>query len=370
LSSWILGFEFRVLGKSRLTRAMKNNFGELYAMSNIDYKSIHEDIERLMIETFGLWDENRVGFRWRNYILNHTSRVHSMCVELGKIEGANLTELQFAGTLHDITKLYDGVYLTDENGKRVVDENGFWRNELLMPARNNIVTQIYDENELYGTIHHISGAFVARKILERYGLDREFIDNVCSIIKAHVKPLNLNSEELAKAYEKIEHRIISDADTMDANVGYVAFFRNIHIHAPRAIQSGGFNMENYIDSMGRWIEMKQPFADNLFTESARKIAEERQTRKRLLHKELVEEKENFDLNMKFGMIGVIDYFVSQTEDPDFGDQISYIQDNWIPERQKLLEQDGNLGNHEIAKQSLSRVIDFCKDIYEEAQGKK
>jgi len=338
-------------------------------MSFLDYEKIHNELEKLVEETFELWDENRVGFRWRNYVLNHTRRVTSMCVELGKREEANTIELALAGTLHDITKHYDGVYLTDENGRRFVGEDGFWKNEILMPARSNIVTELYDKNNLYGTIHHISGAFVARKILERYELDQEFIDNVCSIIYAHIKPLHLTSEELDQVYKKIEHRIIYDADTMDANLGFVAFFRNVHIHAPRAIQRGGFDMKNYIDSMGRWIESKQRFADGLFTESAREVAEDRQARKRSLHKELVSEKENFDLNMKFGMIGVIDYFVRQTDDPHFHAQLSYLQNKWMPERRKWLEEDGQIDG-EVAYESLARVGDFCRAIHEEAHGKK
>lgn len=336
-----------------------------------DYQKIYREVEELVIDTFGLWDENRVGFRWRNYIENHTRRVASMCIELGKREGGNWIELGFAGMLHDITKPYDGAYLRGEDGNRKVDENGFWINESLMPARSNIVTELYDKNELYGSIHHISGAFIVRKILERYDdLDSEFIDNVCSIIRAHIKPMNLTPEELDKFYDKVEHQIIYDADTMDANLGYVAFFRNVHIHAPRAIESGGFDMENYIENMGRWINMKQPFADRLFTDSAREIGERRQQRKRRLHRELIKEKDNFELNMNYGMIGVIDYFVKNTEEPDFSEQLSYLQNKWIPERQKWIEENGHKIDREIAQQSLLRVVDFCRDIDEEARGKK
>ncbi len=345
----------------------KNNL--TFQLSNLDYKKIHKEIEDLVMETFSLWYQNRVGFQWRNYLPNHTLRVSAMCIELGRREGGNLTELEFAGTLHDITKPYSGIYLTGEGGKRIIDKNGFWKNEVLMPARNNIVTELYDKYDLYGSIHHISGAFIARKILERYELDQGFIDNVCSIINAHIKPLNHTSGQFNGLYNKIENQIIYDADTMDANLGYVAFFRNVHIHAHRAIQRGGFNMEKYIGSIGQWIERKQSFADGLFTESARKIAEKRQDRKRRLYKELIEEKENFDLNMKYGMLGVIDYFVSQTANPNFSEELSYLQKKWIPERRKWIEEDYSI-NSGLAKQSLSRVINFCKTIFEESQGKK
>ena len=69
------------------------------------------------------------------------------------------------------------------------------------------------------------------------------------------------------------------------------------------------------------------------------------------------------------MLGVIDYFVSQTADPNFSEELSYLQEKWIPERQKCIEEDCSIDS-ELAKQSLSRVINFCKTINEESQGKK
>ena len=337
--------------------------------SHISYKEIHKELEELVMETFGLWDENRVAFRWRHYLPNHTCRVRSMCIELGKREGGNLIELEFAGTLHDITKPYDGVILRDKEGERAVDENGFWKNEVLMPARSNIVTALYDKYGLHGSIHHISGAFIAGKILERYGLDQEFIDDVCLIIKAHVKPLSLTSEQLSSIYTKIENQIIYDADTMDANLGYVAFFRNVHIHAHRAIQRGGFDMEKYIDSMRQWVEWSQSVAATLFTKSGREMAEKRQERKYHLCQELITEKENFALNMKYGMLGVIDYLVAQTTDPNFVEELSHLQNGWIPERRRWIGGGSRTVDCDAVKQSLLRVIDFCKIIKLEYRGK-
>jgi len=338
--------------------------------SHVSYKEIHKELEELVLETFGLWDENRVAFRWRHYLPNHTCRVRSMCIELGKHEGGNLIELEFAGTLHDITKPYDGVILRDKNGERAVDGNGFWGNEVLMPARNNIVTELYDKHNLYGSIHHISGAFIAGKILEKYELDREFIDDVCSIIKAHVKPLNLTSGELDRAYAKVENQIIYDADTIDANLGYVAFFRNVHIHAHRAIQRGTFDMKNYIDSMEKWVEWSRNIAASLFTKSGREMAEKRQERKQHLCKELIAEEENFGLNMKYGMLGVIDYFVSQTTDPNFTEELNHLQNIWIPQRRRWIDKGNCSIDCDAARQSLSWVIGFCRTIKAECHGKE
>jgi len=338
--------------------------------SHVSYKEIHKELEELVLETFGLWDENRVAFRWRHYLPNHTCRVRSMCIELGKCEGGNLIELEFAGTLHDITKPYDGVILRDKNGERAVDGNGFWGNEVLIPARNNIVTELYDKHNLYGSIHHISGAFIAGKILEKYELDREFIDDVCSIIKAHVKPLNLTSGELDRAYAKVENQIIYDADTIDANLGYVAFFRNVHIHAHRAIQRGTFDMKDYIDSMEKWVEWSRNIAASLFTKSGREMAEKRQERKQHLCKELIAEEGNFGLNMKYGMLGVIDYLVSQTADPNFTEELNHLQNIWIPQRRRWIDKGNCSIDCDAARQSLSWVIGFCRTIKAECHGKE
>jgi HD superfamily phosphodiesterase len=333
-------------------------------------QKIYEEIEDLVFETFELWDNDRVGFRWKHYLPNHTKRVHAACLELGKREGASLLELSFASTLHDITKAYDGEIYTDSNGNRILDENGFWKNEVLLPARQNKVTRLYDSNNLYGTMHHLSGAFIARTLLEEYGLEQSFVDNVSAIIAAHVKPRNLPAEEYNRIYSKIESQIIYDADTIDANLGFVAFFRNIHIHAPRYKKNGGFDMGNYINSIEPWINRKQDFADGLFTRTARKIGEERQQRKRYLYQQLVSEQQDPALNSKYGMMGILNYFVEQTDEPDFGKQLGYLQQRWIPERKKLLEHDRSSHNHEMAMKSLEHSVDFCTILSEEALGIK
>ncbi len=335
-----------------------------------DYNKIHAEIAELVLETFKLWEQERVGFRWKRYLPNHTQRVRATCLELGRQLGANLPELSFAATLHDITKPYDGEIFTDKDGNRILDQDGFWKNEVLMPARGNMVTELYDRNKLYGSMHHISGAFIAGKILEAYGLEQGFIDNVCTIIAAHVKPLRLSPAEYDRIYSKVESQIIYDADTMDANLGYVAFFRNIHIHAPRHIQKGGFDMARYISSIEPWINRKQNFADGLFTQQAREMGEERQQRKRQLYQQLIAEQRNPALNMKYGMLGAINYFVGQTAQPDFCKELAYLQQSWIPEREKYLDNGSNTAEQEPAKRSLEHVIDFCNTITEEAEGRK
>jgi len=337
---------------------------------SIDYQNIQTELNELALETFGLWDQERVGFRWKHYLPNHTQRVRAMCLELGKHEGADQLALSFAATLHDITKPYDGEIYADGDGNRILDENGFWKNEVLMPARSNIVTELYDSNNLYGSMHHTSGAFIAGKILDGYGLAQNFIDKVCSIIASHIKPLKLTPEEYNNGYSKVEHKIIYDADTMDANLGYVAFFRNIHIHAPRHLQNGSFNVARYITSIEPWINRKQSFANGMFTGLAREMSEQRQQRKQHLYQQLVTEQDNPEINMKYGMLGVMDYLVSQTSEPNFSKEMIHLQQSWIPERERWIEKNTRGTDSEQAQNSLRRVIDFCETISEEAAGKK
>ena len=336
----------------------------------MDYSATLKELEGLVAQTYNLWEHNRVGFQWRHYTWSHTMRVRAMSMELGKREGGDIAKLEVAGTLHDITKRYDGEISTDANGKRVVDESGFWLNEMLMPSRENIVTQIYRDNNLYGKVHHVSGAVVTEKILSMYGFERDFDDAVSSIVLAHLKPTNLTPEQFNLLYRNIENQILYDADTMDANVGYVAFFRNVHIHAHFAIKRNGrFDLESYVQSLPRWIDSKQTFAESLLTGSAREVANGRQERKRGLSAQLASDLQDIPTNRKYGMLGVIEYFVSETEDPHFLNQLNHLKEQWIPERQKwIAEEEMTQADRDRAQAALDRVVDFTHLLEREYKG--
>ncbi len=336
----------------------------------MNYSEVLKELENLVTETYSLWDHNRVGFQWRHYTWNHTMRVRAMSIELGKREGGDTVKLEVAGTLHDITKRYDGEILTDENGKRLLSEDGLWLNEPLTPSRENIVTQLYDEHNLRGKVHHESGAVIAEKILGMYDFDRDFVDAVRAIVLAHLKPINLTKEQFDLLYRNIENQILYDADTMDPNVGYTAFFRNIHIHSYFAIKRNGkFDLEAYVQGLPRFVESKQAFADKLLTESAREVANARQGRKRELADQLASELGDMPMNRKYGMLGVIEYFVSQTEDPHFMDQVNHLKKDWIPERQKwIAEMETTQVARDGAQEALERVIDFTTKLEREYKG--
>ena len=120
-------------------------------------QEILDRLNELVKETFLLWDEDWVDFSWRYYYFEHTQRVRALSLEIGRHEDADLRKLEYAAILHDITKRYDGKILRDSQGRRILDENGLWRNELLMPKRENIVTKLYREFDQFHKLHNVSG---------------------------------------------------------------------------------------------------------------------------------------------------------------------------------------------------------------------
>src|SRR5919197_2754672 len=113
-----------------------------------------ERLDRLVGETHRLWDQEWVGFSWRNYTYEHMQRVRGLVRTIGRNEGAGARVIEFASTLHDVTKSYDGEIVVGPDGKRILDENGFWQNEVLLPARTNRVTDLYARLGLQGTLHN------------------------------------------------------------------------------------------------------------------------------------------------------------------------------------------------------------------------
>ena len=335
----------------------------------MDYQSILKELEDILSETLYLWDHKRVGFYWPHYYLDHIFRVRAMSLELGKKLGADLTVLAFAATLHDITKRYDGGILTDAEGNRVLDETGLWKNEMIMPSpdKSNMVTQLYHEHDLYYQQHNVSGAFIADQLLSNYGLPRRFIDSVTAVIEKHLKPHNLKPDEEKTLYADPESRSLYDADIMDANLGYVAFHRNVHIHTYNMKKkSGKADLVAYVGAIPKWVDMKKPFVDKFFTEAAHEIGEERYLRIRELSSKLEEEKDDLDLNRRYGLLGSIDYFISCTDDPNFTIEMDHLQDEWIPKRKGSLE--GENDKRVAAVEALGRVEELHSTLAKEARG--
>jgi len=339
------------------------------ANEQLDDAHILSELENLVKETFMLWDEIRVGFSWRYYFFNHTQRVRNLSLTIGKQEGADLRKIEYAALLHDITKRYDGQFLTDKDGKRVINEDGFWLNEMLMPNPNksNIMTQLFEEHNLAYKIHNESGAVIANQLLKQYGLPDDFCESVASTIAGHLKPNESSTEKMKQFMDNLEARIIYEADTMDSNLGLTAFFRNIGIHTHFMVEkSGTADLKEYIEGIPKWLDMKQDFIPSMQTETGRKVGEARQNRNWHIWHQIEKEKEDFDLNETYGILGIVKYFMSCHKDPSMCEQVAYVESDWIPEREKMLVSENS--KKEMAQQGLDRAIEFHSLLAKEASG--
>jgi len=327
------------------------------------------EIETLVQETFALWDVVRVGFSWRHYYMNHTYRIRNLSVQMAAAEGGDPDLLEMAAILHDITKRYDGQILTGPDGKRVLDEEGFWRNEMIMPDRENWVTRLYDELELQGLIHHVSGAVLTDRILGEYGFEAPYREAVAEVVRGHLKPRDLSEAEFNRRYRLPESRILYDADTIDPNLGLTAFYRNIQIHAGHKLQQGEApDLEAYVRNLPRWVAMKEEFISHLLTERGREIAARRQQRNRRVCDLLQKELDAFALNDAYGVLGCVRYLMSDAEDPSLHCHVRGLREEWLPSREQSLTEE-RVHDRDAAGESLQRARDFIGLLEAEIAGK-
>lgn len=336
--------------------------------SQSENKALLAQVEALVRETFELWDVVRVGFSWRHYYLNHTYRIRNLSVQMAAAEGGDPDLLEMAAILHDITKRYDGNILTGPDGKRVLDEEGFWLNEMVMPDRSNWVTKLYDELELQGLIHHVSGAVITDRVLGEYGYEAPYREEVAEVVRGHLKPENLSEAEFNRRYRLVESRILLDADTIDPNLGLTAFYRNIQINAGGWLRRGEEpDMEAYLRGLPRWVNMKDEFIGKMLTDRGREIAAERQTRNRQLCAQLEDELDAFPLNEAYGMIGCIRYLMTDPEDPSLHRHAKGLREQWLPQREQALA-DERTHDRDAAAESLQRARGFIKMLETEIAG--
>lgn len=325
-------------------------------------------IDTLLQETYALWDRVRVGFSWRHYYLNHTYRIRDLSCGMAEAEGADPELLTVAALLHDITKRYDGEILKTPEGKNVLDEEGFWRNEMLAPDRSNWVTTLYDELELSGMIHHTSGAIITERVLQEYGYAGAYRETVAEVVRGHLKPEGLGEAEMARRYRLPESRVLYDADTIDPNVGLTAFYRNIQINAGFWLRRGETpDLEAYAGSLSRWVNSKDSFIDKLLTERGRQVAAERQSRNRALCAQLEAEIEEAAVNRQYGILGCVAYLMTDAEDPSLHRHARGLRETWLPSREAALA-DENGYERDRATESLGRARGFIANLEAEIAG--
>jgi HD superfamily phosphodiesterase len=327
-----------------------------------DHRTILQELAQLVQNTFSLWCEHWVGFSWRNYYFNHTQRVQALCRTLGMKEGADLLALDFAAILHDITKRYDGEIILDSQGQRVVDANGFWHNELLLPQNENIVTSLYRQYNLFHTLHNHSGAIVAQHLLATYDLDPTFCHFVCTIIESHLKP----DHESEKEEHYLEKQILYEADTLDSNIGLTAFYRNIQIRTHHAItQDGHADLSKYIPTIESWISRKRGFMEKIVTTTGVALAESRLQRMKVFYSQILDDYNNhFEASRRYGLLGIMQYFMDHNTDPNLTTELTYLRSHWLPTRYKQLQQE-----HDPSSDLLSpHPSPFCHLLHQEVTG--
>jgi HD superfamily phosphohydrolase YqeK len=299
----------------------------------VDHEKALSEFDQLVAETYQLWDEEWVGFSWRNYTYDHMARVRALARTLGQREGADDLVIRYGATLHDCTKSFDGEILTDGNGKRVVDENGLWLNDYLPPKRSNRLTQIYDKLDLHRTVHSKSGALVANFLMNEHGAEPSLRQHVEEVIHTHLMPGPTSS---------VEGKCLYDADTIDANIGLPAFYRNIRISMHRQedqFAAKGEDLDAWLDAnrdqflrdylgerVPAWNEGKRKdFVGKLTLESSREVASARVDRLAVLLDEMKRELDHPETALQSGMLAVVWRFVKNRRNPSLTQEIVQLE---------------------------------------------
>ncbi len=83
---------------------------------------------------------------------------------------------------------------------------------------------------------------------------------------------------------------------------------------------------------------------------------------------MVGELDDMEINRKYGLLGIIECFVSETEDPHFLNQLEYLQTKWLSERQKWVNEGTTASARERAQTAIERVSNFLKLLEKEGRG--
>jgi putative nucleotidyltransferase with HDIG domain len=303
----------------------------------MEREALLRDLDMLVKETCELWDPGWVTFNWRQYTYDHVQRVRGLAVTLCRAEGGDVWVTDLAALLHDITKPYDGEYVTDAQGKRLVDAQGYWRNAYRPPTRANEVTELYERLSLQGQLHHESGAAIATHLLRARGLDEATIGRVAQTVYDHLQ---------CPADAPVESQCLADADTIDANVGLPAFVRNIYINlhffdqrkAPEAppiaqvLREGpvGFLRPYVSENLPRWNAGKRrDFVPKLLTVAAQTLADRRLQRLDDLFGSMAEELGTFGANGRRSRLEVVLHYMTHQDDPSIAAETAYLATQWV-----------------------------------------
>jgi len=302
----------------------------------MEYETLLQHLEKLLKETYSLWDPGWVGFNWRSYTYDHVQRVRGLALNLCQQEGGKTTITELASLLHDISKPYDGEYIVDEAGTRVTDKDGYWRNRIRRPTRHNAITRLYDQLDLEGQPHNESGAAIAYHILRGAELDESTCRSVAETIQHHLRPPD---------YAPLESRCLYDADTIDANIGLPAFVRNIYInlHFHDLRKSSGTvstatllqeNPSDYvrpyvIENLPRWVSGKRrDCMPRLLTDTAHEIALARLERLDAIFQHMSHELEAFASDGDHQYLKIVLHYMHHRDDPSIAQETATLAKTW------------------------------------------
>jgi len=145
-----------------------------------------------------------------------------------------------------------------------------------------------------------------------------------------------------------------DADTLDANMGLVAFYRNIQIHTHKLIRECGHaTLRKYVSFIPHWLQMKQPFIKMMTTDTGRRLAQERQQRNEAAYRHLMPEIDDIKRFRGEGLMGVIEFFMMCNGNPDLQRDLRDLQTKWLTDGPKQ-----------------PYVQTFCRDLEDEIAGRK
>jgi putative nucleotidyltransferase with HDIG domain len=303
----------------------------------MEHQQLLTDLDALLRETFALWDPGWVTFNWRAYTYDHTLRVTGLATTLCRQEGGDVVVTELAALLHDITKPYDGEYVVDAEGKRVVDERGYWHNEVRRPPRGNAVTALYDELGLAGTLHNESGAILAERLLRDRGVKPDFCARVAETIRHHLLP---------PEGAPVESGCLYDADTIDANIGLPAFVRNIYIHlhyhdrrkAPEAPTIETLLRERPLEYLQPYIRENLPtwnegkrrdFVPRLRTVAGRTLAQARLDRLAETLAWLGQELDAYAEQADHTGVDVVLHYMTHCDEPSIAEETRYLAERWL-----------------------------------------
>lgn len=278
------------------------------------------ELEALVAETYTLWAPGWVTFNWREYTWDHVLRVRALARTLAQREGADVDVVGLAALLHDVTKSYDGEYITDAAGQRLVDANGQWHNATRPPTGANEVTRLYDALSLTGALHNASGAQIARALLQRRQLPVGLVNAVATAIEDHLSP---------PSDAAVASLCLYDADTIDANIGLPAFVRNIYIHVhfygernPSARPLAEVLDDGPLDYLGPYVREKlkpwsqgklRDFVPRLRTAAGRAFASARLERLDLVFDALIAELDEPEGALISGRLAVLRHYMRHHE---------------------------------------------------------